>query len=384
MCSAVRATLLAAFAACIFPIGTAHAKFVFWPQYGSWWSDHAPLRHNHQHRHAKPESAKENQPQQTPKGPLQIIISIADQRVSLYDNGTLVARSSVSTGVRRHPTPLGVFSVLEKERWHRSNIYSGAPMPYMQRITWSGIALHAGELPGYPASHGCIRLTNDFAIRLWHLTKRGARVIIARQDVVPVEITNPHLFVSKPKTAFGSPESPAIAVADNSNKTATATADSQGAGSAPSAVAPQKVVPISVFVSRKLSRLFVRRGFTPLFDVPVEIQNLEEPLGTHVFTVMESENEGSAVRWSVVSIPEQSTSANSAKQRKAPKQQIVESVPSVPSSHDANAALDRLAVPPDAVEQISELLTPGSSLIISDYGISSETGPDTNFIVLTH
>jgi len=384
MCSAVRATLLAAFAACIFPIGTAHAKFVFWPQYGSWWSDHAPLRHNHQHRHAKPESAKENQPQQTPKGPLQIIISIADQRVSLYDNGTLVARSSVSTGVRRHPTPLGVFSVLEKERWHRSNIYSGAPMPYMQRITWSGIALHAGELPGYPASHGCIRLTNDFAIRLWHLTKRGARVIIARQDVVPVEITNPHLFVSKPKTAFGSPESPAIAVADNSNKTATATADSQGAGSAPSAVAPQKVVPISVFVSRKLSRLFVRRGFTPLFDVPVEIQNLEEPLGTHVFTVMESENEGSAVRWSVVSIPEQSTSANSAKQRKAPKQQIVESVPSVPSSHDANAALDRLAVPPDAVEQISELLTPGSSLIISDYGVSSETGPDTNFIVLTH
>jgi len=384
MCSAVRATLLAAFAACIFPIGTAHAKFVFWPQYGSWWGDHAPLRHNHQHRHAKPESAKENQPQQTPKGPLQIIISIADQRVSLYDNGTLVARSSVSTGVRRHPTPLGVFSVLEKERWHRSNIYSGAPMPYMQRITWSGIALHAGELPGYPASHGCIRLTNDFAIRLWHLTKRGARVIIARQDVVPVEITNPHLFVSKPKTAFGSPESPAIAVADNSNKTATATADSQAAGSAPSAVAPQKVVPISVFVSRKLSRLFVRRGFTPLFDVPVEIQNLEEPLGTHVFTVMESENEGSAVRWSVVSIPEQSTSANSAKQRKAPKQQIVESVPSVPSSHDANAALDRLAVPPDAVEQISELLTPGSSLIISDYGISSETGPDTNFIVLTH
>ena len=383
MCSAVRATLLAAFAACIFPIGTAHAKFVFWPQYGSWWSDHAPLRHNHQHRHAKPESAKENQPQETPKGPLQIIISIADQRVSLYDNGTLVARSSVSTGVRRHPTPLGVFSVLEKERWHRSNIYSGAPMPYMQRITWSGIALHAGELPGYPASHGCIRLTNDFAIRLWHLTKRGARVIIARQDVVPVEITNPHLFVSKPKTAFGSPESPAIAVADNSNKTATATADSQGAGSAPSAVAPQKVVPISVFVSRKLSRLFVRRGFTSLFDVPVEIQNPDEPLGTHVFTVMESENEGSAVRWSVVSIPEQSTSANSAKQRKAPKQQIV-GVPSVPSSYDANAALDRLAVPPDAVEQISELLTPGSSLIISDYGVSSETGPDTNFIVLTH
>jgi hypothetical protein len=397
MSSAIRATLLAAFAACIFPVGIAHAKLFFWPQYGSWWDDHAPLRHNHQHRHTKSESAKEKQPQDTPKGPLQIIISIADQRVSLYDNGALVARSPVSTGVRRHPTPLGVFSVIEKERWHRSNIYSGAPMPYMQRITWSGIALHAGILPGYPASHGCIRLTNDFAIRLWHLTKRGARVIIARQDVAPVEITNPHLFVSKPKTAFGSPEGLAIAVADNSNKTATTTqtplmsnvdmqetAESQAAGSVPSGAAPQKVVPISVFVSRKLSRLFVRKGLTPLFDVPVEIQNPEEPLGTYVFTVMEPENEGSAVRWNVVSISEQSTSTDSTKERKAPKQQIVQSASSAPLSDQANTALDRIEIPQDAIQQISELLTPGSSLIISDYGISSETGPDTNFIVLTH
>ena len=91
--------------------------------------------------------------------------------------------------------------MISKERWHRSNIYSGAPMPYMQRITWSGIALHAGVVPRHPASHGCIRLSNDFAIRLWRLTKRGTRVIIAREDVQPVEIANPHLFVPKPKAA---------------------------------------------------------------------------------------------------------------------------------------------------------------------------------------
>src|SRR6266566_400921 len=271
MCLAIRATLLAAFVACIFPIGTANAKLFFWPQYGSWWGDHAPLRHNHQHRHIKSESAKENQPQETPKGPLQIIVSIADQRVSLYDNGALVARSSVSTGVRHHPTPLGVFSVIEKERWHRSNLYSAAPMPYMQRITWSGIALHAGVLPGYPASHGCIRLTNDFAIRLWQLTRRGTRVIIAGGDVLPVEIANPHLFVSNSKIASGSPESRAITVAGNGNMTAAVlrtplisnvdtqeVADSQTAGLARAVAAPQKVIPISVFVSRKLSRLFVR------------------------------------------------------------------------------------------------------------------------------
>jgi L,D-transpeptidase catalytic domain len=318
--------------ACIFPIGTVHAKFFFGPQYGygSWWDGHAQFRHNHQHRHTKSELAKENQSQETPKGPLQIIISIADQRVSLYENGILIARSSVSTGVRRHPTPLGVFSVIEKERWHRSNLYSAAPMPYMQRITWSGIALHTGVVPGYPASHGCIRLTNEFSIRLWHLTKRGARVIIARHDVAPVEITNPSLFVSKPKAAFDSPVT--IAVAGSSNKTAAATqaslmssvdtqdtANSRGAGSPPSGSAPQKIIPISVFVSRKLSKLFVRQGFTPLFDVPIKIQNPEEPLGTHVFTVMEPGNASSAVRWSVVSIPEESTSADS-KERKATKQ----------------------------------------------------------------
>jgi hypothetical protein len=99
---------------------------------------------------------------------------------------------------------------------------------------------------------------------------------------------------------------------------------------------------------------------------------------------MEPENEGSAVRWSVVSIPEESTSSSSTKERKAPKQQIVESAPSAPLSDNANTALDRIEIPQDAVEQISELLTPGSSLIIFDYGISSETGSDTNFIVLTH
>ena len=162
------------------------------------------------------------------------------------------------------------------------------------------------------------------------------------------------------------------------------TADSQAAGSAPSGAAPQKVIPISVFVSRKLSRLFVRQGFTPLFDVPVRIQNPEEPLGTHVFTVMEPQDEASAVRWSVVSISEQSTSEDSTKERKALKEQSVEIARSVPSSISANAALDRIEIPQDAIQQISELLTPGSSLIVSDYGISSETGPYTDVIVLTH
>ena len=266
-------------------------------------------------------------------------------------------------------------------------------MPYMQRITWSGIALHAGDLPGYPASHGCIRLRYGFAIRLWHLTKRGTRVIIARDDVQPVEISNRHLFVSKPKTASDSSESRAATLAGNSIITAAATshaplmsnAEAQEAAPASAGAAPQKVVPISVFVSRKLSKLFVRKGFTPLFDVPVKIQNPEEPLGTHIFTAMEFKNEGASIPWTVVSMPEElpRTPGDSIEGRKEPVKRIIKTAPPMPATDKANAALNRIEIPQDVVERTSELLTPGSSFIISDYGISDETGNDTDFIVVT-
>jgi hypothetical protein len=129
--------------------GTAHAQFPSWPRYTFWPNHYAPFKHKHHRPQPNSASARNARPKDLAKGPLQIIISITDQRVSLFDNGTLIVRSSVSTGIHGHPTPLGVFSVIGKQRWHRSNIYSAAPMPYMQRITWSGIALHAGVVPGH-------------------------------------------------------------------------------------------------------------------------------------------------------------------------------------------------------------------------------------------
>jgi len=386
-------TPIIAFTGFMLSTGIAHAQFLFWPQYRFWPGHYAPFKHKHHHQQTNSESAKNARPEDPPKGPLQIIISTADQRVSLFDNGALIARSSVSTGTQGHPTPFGVFSVISKQRWHRSNIYSAAPMPYMQRITWSGIALHAGVVPGHPASHGCIRLKNDFAIRLWHLTKRGTRVIIAHDDVQPVEITNPHLF--KPKAVSGSPEFQAATVAGKSVSAAAATHGSlvskaetpeatslQDSGSAPAEGAPIKMVPISVFVSRKLSKLFVRQGFSPLFDVAVKIENPQEPLGTHVFTAMEFQSEGAAIRWTVVSIPDEFPRIEGAtKERKAPAKQTTLSVP---SPDKANAVLNRIEIPQETVERISELLTPASSLIISDNGFSHETGKDTDFIVVTH
>ena len=397
--------LLTALAISLHLPGTSHARSPYWSSYGFWWGDHT-FRQKHQRAHKKPESTKRAPSQDASKdasksaskdaakGPLLLIIAIADQRISLYDNGALIARSSVSTGVRNHPTPLVVFSVISKSRFHRSNIYSNAPMPYMQRITWSGIALHAGDLPGYPASHGCIRLTHDFAVRLFHLTKRGTRVIIAHDDIQPAEISNPQLFVPKPKVALASPQSDIAAQPGNGTITADATEvslvakarqqdDAKAPDPAAGATAPQKGASISVFVSRKLSKLFVRQGFTPLFDAPVTIQDSPEPMGTHVFTAMEFQNGGAAMRWTVVSVPDKSSHGQKTppSSKKEHAKQTVRAV--LPTPDKAGAALNRVEIPQDAVERIAQLLTPGSSLIISDHGISDETGTHTDFIVLT-
>ncbi len=111
-------------------------------------------------------------------GPVAILISIEDQLAYVYRGGALVGVSTVSTGKPGKSTPAGSFTILQKKVFHRSNLYSNAPMPYMQRLTWSGIAMHAGQLPGYPASHGCIRFPAAFAKRLYDLTEMGGEVRI--------------------------------------------------------------------------------------------------------------------------------------------------------------------------------------------------------------
>ncbi|MCF3643264.1 L,D-transpeptidase family protein, partial [Rhizobium sp. TRM95111] len=136
----------------------------------------------------------------TLEGPLQIIVSKDLQSLKVYDGDTIVATSNVSTGKAGHSTPTGIFSILEKKRTHFSNLYDSAPMPFMQRLTWSGIALHASNsVPAYPASHGCVRLPNDFARTLYGLTRRGGHVLISDREVTPARIGHPLLF--RPKAA---------------------------------------------------------------------------------------------------------------------------------------------------------------------------------------
>src|SRR5207247_4898072 len=125
--------------------------------------------------------------------PIMAIVSLGSQRVTIYDADGWILRAPVSSGRKGYETPAGIYAVIQKEAEHYSNLYEDGYMPFMQRITWSGIALHGGPLPGYPASHVCVRIPLDFAECLLDLTRIGMRVIVARNDPVPVEFSHPVL-----------------------------------------------------------------------------------------------------------------------------------------------------------------------------------------------
>jgi hypothetical protein len=184
-------------------IGTASqadAAFYYWTDYsdGSYGRQERHLdvpRQKPQKRGAvgKKDLVAEKEAGTKPQGPLVIVVSIDRQKVTVYDSKGVFAESPVSTGMKGHSTPMGVFSVIQKHKFHHSNIYSGAPMPYMQRITWSGVAMHAGVLPGYPASHGCIRMPMAFAVKMWNWTRMGARVIVSPGQMSPQHFSHPLL-----------------------------------------------------------------------------------------------------------------------------------------------------------------------------------------------
>ncbi len=450
--------------------------------------------------------------------PMLAIVSLSDQRVTIYDAEGKILQSPVSTGSTGYETPAGIYSVVQKKEVHQSNVYEDGNMPFMQRITWTGIALHAGVLPGQPASHGCVRLPHAFAQRLFDLTDIGLRVIVVRDDILPRDITHPALFKPDPAhrqaalavppadRSSGSGQAPKLRVGVAPSETETSaspgsakhlqilksmaaakTADAEAAtkrasvaklaaarraaeaapatrmlraaesnraraeellkaaergietASSPESVtkaelakekaaakvaetqaqlqaakaqaqakldaaesaagelktaeaardaaveaadeATRKMSPVSVFISRKTQRLYIRQGYQPVFETPVTIRDPDKPIGSYVFTALSYL--GSAdVRWSVVSMYKNADGAAPAVQAKRGKADTrnIEAAPADVAG--AKAALDRIAIPRDAIDRISDVVLPGSSLIISDEGASIETGKDTDFVVL--
>ena len=417
--------------------------------YGGWypgWHKHKSAHKAHEPKAT--ETAGKDPLASIPKGPQQIFISINQQKLHLYSNGVHIADTSIATGVSDHPTPLGVFSIIQKQVFHRSNIYSNAPMPYMQRITWSGVAMHEGQNIGHPASHGCIRMPHDFAVRLYRLTKLNARVVIARAELKPVEFADPHLFVHKEKppeiaapagglepvvakpaevaahanTLMPPVQSdvtppPAVAPAVQSEqKMETAAPPMQSGTPAAAAAAPRadpapageanatasaqpgdlaqlaaaKKIPISIFVSRKKQRLYIRQNFEPLFDVPVTIAQPEAPLGTHVFTALDFTGPDRAtLRWNVVSMPgEPPRRVRHVEERRdrygrVRRREIEEERAGDPPPQNPAQVLARIEIAPDVSDAIAQMIVPGSALIISDQGLGEETGEGTDFDVVT-
>jgi hypothetical protein len=381
-----------------------------------------------------------------PKGPVQIFVSIDQQKLHLYSDGVHVADTSVATGVRSLPTPLGVFSVIQKQIFHRSNLYSNAPMPFMQRITWSGVALHEGENIGHRASHGCIRMPREFAIQLYGMTRIGARVIVADPELKPVEFADAHLFVHKDKPpelpapvssdaaktapAADAGKTPDLAPAEvasapppatlglrvsadaavidadrSERKTDVAAAmpaiaapsDPAAAPAAKAAetakTAPPKKTPIAIFISRKEKKIYVRQDFEALFDAAVTIEQPDQPLGTHLFSALDFLDDHATLRWNVVSMPGDPPKPvrNPESDRRAARHGRAErrdaerekSADDLPPPQTPQQALARIAIPQDAIDRISQLIVPGSSLIVSDQGLGDETGEGTDFIVVT-
>jgi hypothetical protein len=426
-------------------------------------------------------------PSRTASVPMMAVVSLSRQRVTVYDARGKMLEARVSTGQAGYETPAGIYSVIEKDRYHSSNLYENAPMPFMQRITWSGIALHAGDLPGYPASHGCIRLPYDFARQLFELTNVGMRVVVVRDDIVPVDFTHPALFrpgASSPAPSGTQVENVALVprptrwsiaaakaaaaeaaakraaharsaasraqeeaaeylekleIAEEAKKmaegeikeadellqtegsskygerlkaikakaqdrlsaarskidaiyaegktkidAATVARSEAKAARAASAAAEEEAkqaagAPVSVFISRKTQRLYVRQSFEPLFDSDVRIRDPNAPIGTTVFTALGYFGKDTdELRWSALAVyPEplsQRSASGLARQRGGE--------PVRTDAAAAKAALDRVAVPQDVLNRINELMVPGSSLIVSDEEMSRETRKGTDFVVL--
>jgi lipoprotein-anchoring transpeptidase ErfK/SrfK len=193
-------------------------------------------------RQARPAPPREATAPREAGEPIMAIVSIKSQQVTFYDADGWILRAPVSTGIAGRETPAGVFAVLEKDKDHHSSLYDDASMPNMQRITWNGIALHGGPLPGHAASHGCVRMPYDFAENLFDKTWIGMRVIISPNDAAPVEFSHPALFVPNAEAVAAAPAraetlareaAEAAKTADETKKSAAATARETASLAAP-------------------------------------------------------------------------------------------------------------------------------------------------------
>jgi len=272
-------------------------------------------------------------PEVSPAGPVVVLVSLPDQVMYVYRNGVRIGRSTVSTGTAGHRTPTGVFTILQKKVDHESSIYKGAKMPNMQRLTWTGIAMHAGQLPGYPASHGCVRLPEDFAEKLYTVTKLGTTVIIADNKSSPVNTTKPGLLFS------GAP----------TQASATAAGFTWTPEKAPNG-------PVSIIVSTADRTAYVYRNGVEIGRTA--IGGVERISGTYVYSALATLDSSGRRDWI-------STASVGGRP---------------PNLKDL---ANRVAIAPQFLADVRVLITPGTTLVLSDAPVSGRTRSASGFNILT-
>jgi hypothetical protein len=233
-------------------------------------------------------------PDASPTGQVSILVSIPDQLVTVYRGGSVIATSTCSTGKAGHDTPTGTFTILQKAREHYSSTYNEAPMPNMERLTWSGIALHAGNLPGYPASHGCVRLPMQFSALLFTVTHVGTTVTITDARTPPMIVEHQGMTLA----SYSPSANPDVATALQ-GATASAMRDkivpvprpnpTPVAAAAPSA-APEPL--IAVVISSADQRIVIFDHDKIVAEGKAFIKDAQSKLGSHVFILAGSDNTG--------------------------------------------------------------------------------------------
>jgi hypothetical protein len=279
------------------------------------------------------------QPELSPDGPVAIIVSIPEQLVYVFRNGIRIAVSTCSTGRAGHDTPTGVFTILEKAKVHYSSTYDEAPMPNMERLTWNGVALHAGNLPGYPASHGCIRLPPAFAANLFTVTTVGTPVIVAGDATTPTSLVDHGLILGttaeeEAEVAVYKEEKPVFAT------TAGAT---------------------SILVSGADQSMYVIENGDIVAEGKATIADPSKPLGENVFIL--EDGDGKGFTWQAIGF-----------HRTDPNGAVVP---------DASV-VERIKGPPNVIDAIKQRMKPGMVLVTTDLPATEDTrtaGKD--FVVMT-
>ena len=268
-----------------------------------------------------------------------VIVSLAEQEMYVYRNGVRIGRSTVSTGKKGHTTPTGVFTILQKKVRHESSIYKGARMPHMQRLTWTGIAMHAGHLPGYPASHGCVRLPVDFAEKLYSVTRSGTSVIITDDKFSPGETAEPGVLLSG-KT--GAPAIPALA-----------------AGRFEWHPENAPTGPVSIILSTSDAQVYVYRNGIEIGRAAASTTGLSQDLGSHVYSALDKFDPNGRREWiSTASFGH-------------------------PGAPDVREVAKRVTIAPQFLEHARMAVAPGTTLIITDVHVGQQTRSGPGFNILT-